>query len=119
MRHSHYHAIRVNRSFTKPKFVRFWPPKSAHPLERLKYPPIAQQDIIAVENQSRVVDRIRALEREISTPRTGIYPEPVTEVTVPQLKRLRLIPIVEVVNTFDRMWCLACEIPPAHENQNE
>jgi hypothetical protein len=119
MRHSHYDAIGVNRAFTKPKFERFPQPKSVHPVERVKYPPIPQEDIITVQDQSRVIDRIRALEREKSTPRTGICPEPVTEVTIPQLKRLRLIPIVEVVNTFDRMWCLACEIPPAHENQNE
>jgi len=85
----------------------------------VKYPLIPQEDIIAVQDQSRVIDRIRALERKMSTPNTGICPEPVTEVAVPQLKRLRLIPIVEVVNTFDWMWCLACEIPPAHENQNE
>jgi hypothetical protein len=119
MRHPHYDAIGVNRAFSKPKFERFRPPKSVHPLERLKYPPIPQEDIIAVQDQSRVIDRIRALEREMSTLNTGICPEPVTEVTVPQLKCLRLIAIVEVVNTFDWMWCLACEIPPAHENQNE
>ena len=119
MRYSHYHAIGINRSFTKPKFEPVRPPKSIHSLERVKYPPISEEDIIAVQDQSRVVDRIGALEREMSTPNTGIRPEPVTEVTIPQLKRLRLIPIVEVVNTFDWMWCLACEIPATHENQNE
>jgi hypothetical protein len=119
MRDSHYAAIGINRAFTKPQFERFRPQKSVHPLERVKYPPIPEEDIIAVQHQSRVIDRIRALERKMSTPNTGICPEPVTEVTVPQLKRLRLIPIVEVVNTFDWRWCLACEIPSAHENQNE
>jgi hypothetical protein len=82
----------------------------------VKYPLIPQKDIIAVQDQSRAIDRICTLERKMSTPSTGICPEPVTEVTVPQLKRLRLIPIVEVVNTFDWMWYLACEIPPAHED---
>ena len=119
MRHSHYDAVGVNRAFIKPKFERFRPPKSILPLERVKYPVISQEDIIAVQDQRRVVERIRALERKMSTPTTGICPEPVTEVALPQLKRLRLIPIVEVVNTFDWMWCLSREIPPAHENQNE
>jgi hypothetical protein len=119
MWHSHYDPIPVNRSFTKPKFEGFRPPKSVHPLERVKYPPISQEDVIAIQDKSRVIDRIRALEREMSTPNTGICPEPVTEVTIPQLKRLRLIAIVEMVNTFDWIGCLACEIPPASENQNE
>jgi hypothetical protein len=103
MRHSHYNAIGVNRAFTKPKFERFRPPNSVHSLDRVKYPLISQEDIIAVQDQSRVNDRIRSLQRKMSTPNPGICPEPVTEVAVSQLKRLRLIPIVEVVNTFDRM----------------
>jgi hypothetical protein len=82
----------------------------------VKYPPIPQKDIIAVEDDSRAIDRICTLKRKMPTSSTGICPEPVTEATVPQLKRLRLIPIVEVVNTFDWMWYLACEIPPAHED---
>src|SRR5207244_5960410 len=62
-------------------------------LERVKYPLIPQKDIIAVQDQSRAIDRICTLERKMSMPSTGICPEPVTEVTVPQLKRLRLITI--------------------------
>src|SRR5262245_51304225 len=101
MRHSHYDTIGANRAFSEPQFERFRAPKSVHPLERVKYPVIPQKNIITVQNQGRVFERIRALEWKASAPNTDICPEPVTEVAFPQLKRLGLIPIVEMVNTFD------------------
>jgi hypothetical protein len=119
MRQSHENSIGVDSAFAAPKFERVRPPKNIHAFERLKNSLIAQEDVVAVESQSIAFDGIRALQRQMSSLRAGICPEPVAKVTVMQLKRLRLIAVVKVVNAFERMWLVACDTAPERDTYEE
>jgi hypothetical protein len=109
MRQSHENSKPADSAFAAPKFERVRPPKNIHAFERLKNSLIAQEDVVAVESQSIAFDGIRALQRQISSLPAGICPEPVAKATVMQLKRLKLIAVVKVVNAFERMWLAACD----------
>jgi hypothetical protein len=101
MLHSHDESVRIDLPLGEPEFEGLRPPKSVQAFDWVKDPLVAKVNVITMECQSRACDRIRAFERSISALSTGIHPEPVAKMALPQLKRLGLIAVVKVIHAFD------------------